>query len=66
MNDCPFCHPFRPVIAQTELAMSFYDGYPTSPGHALVVPKKHVETYFECTTEEKTENRVGPSQLVNS
>jgi ATP adenylyltransferase len=53
MKNCPFCHPSRPVIAQSELVKSFYDGYPTSPGHTLVVPRRHVGTYFECTVEEK-------------
>ena len=38
---------------ENDLAVSFYDGYPTSPGHALVIPKRHVETYFECTPIEK-------------
>jgi len=53
MKKCFFCHPSRPIIAQSGLAISFYDGYPTSPGHTLVVPRRHVETYFDCTPEEK-------------
>jgi ATP adenylyltransferase len=53
MDDCPFCHISNTIINQSDLVIAFYDGYPTSPGHALVVPKRHVETYFECTKDEK-------------
>lgn len=53
MKDCPFCHISNTNISESTLVIAFYDGYPTSPGHTLVVPKRHVETYFECTNEEK-------------
>jgi len=51
--NCPFCQITNKIITEDPLALSFYDGYPTSPGHALVVPKRHVENYFDCTPEEK-------------
>jgi ATP adenylyltransferase len=51
--NCPFCQITNQIITENPLVLSFYDGYPTSPGHALVVPKRHVETYFDCTPEEK-------------
>jgi diadenosine tetraphosphate (Ap4A) HIT family hydrolase len=53
MMDCPFCKKNPPVLAENVLAIAFFDRYPTSPGHALVIPKRHVETYFACTTAEK-------------
>ena len=53
MKDCPFCHISNTILSESDLVIAFYDGYPTSPGHALVVPKRHVGTYFECTSEEK-------------
>jgi len=49
MKNCPFCHISNPILYDSELVISFYDGYPTSPGHALVVPKRHMEIHFECT-----------------
>ena len=53
MKDCPFCHISNTILSESDLVIAFYDGYPTSPGHSLVVPKRHVGTYFECTSEEK-------------
>ena len=34
------------------MAVALYDKYPVNRGHVLVVPKRHVETYFEATLEE--------------
>ena len=31
------------------------DSFPISPGHTLVIPKKHVADYFELTFEEQNE-----------
>ena len=28
------------------------DTYPVSDGHCLVIPKRHMATFFECTAEE--------------
>ena len=48
-NDpCIFCHLDRPILASNERALAFYDAYPVSPGHALVVPKRHVRTIFDA------------------
>lgn len=51
---CPFC-ALKPEIAlgENELAFYFEDKYPVTPGHLLLVPKRHVATYFEATPEEK-------------
>jgi diadenosine tetraphosphate (Ap4A) HIT family hydrolase len=29
------------------------DGYPISPGHTLVIPRRHVDSFFNLTAEEK-------------
>lgn len=29
-----------------------YDKFPSAPGHSLIVPKRHVTTVFEMTSEE--------------
>ena len=34
------------------MAYASYDTYPVSKYHALVVPKRHVENYFELNNEE--------------
>lgn len=29
-----------------------WDAYPVSPGHALLIPRRHIPTWFEATSEE--------------
>lgn len=52
---CPFCRLARrvEVICETAICVAFYDGYPVSPGHALIVPKRHVASYFDLTHHER-------------
>ena len=33
--------------------MAFYDGFPVSPGHALIIPRRHVASYFDLTRQER-------------
>ncbi len=40
-------------IASNALAFAIFDGYPVSPGHALIIPKRLVATWFEATLEEQ-------------
>lgn len=51
---CPFCQ-FDPakVLLENDLAFAFYDGFPVTLGHTLVVPKRHVPSFFEITREEQ-------------
>ena len=37
----------RPKILENESAFAIYDGFAISKGHALVVPKKQVASFFE-------------------
>jgi len=50
-SDCLFCMIFtdRPVIQETELAYVINDKFPVSPGHLLVIPKRHEPSWFELT-----------------
>lgn len=50
--DCPFCREPRAVI-ENDLAFVRYDQYPVSPGHCLVIPRRHVAGYFDATEQEK-------------
>lgn len=53
MKDCIFCNrESLDIIAENDLSMAFFDACPASEGHALVVPKRHVETYFDASPEE--------------
>ena len=33
--------------------MAIYDGFPVSPGHTLIIPKRHIASFFEATKEEQ-------------
>jgi diadenosine tetraphosphate (Ap4A) HIT family hydrolase len=50
---CPFCQvsPDRIIAAQT-LAVALQDAYPVSPGHALIVPRRHLASLDGLTDEE--------------
>lgn len=51
---CPFCPPPADhVLIERPLAFVKRDGYPLTKGHALVIPRRHVATFFETTTEER-------------
>jgi diadenosine tetraphosphate (Ap4A) HIT family hydrolase len=57
---CPFCHPEASrVIWEGELARALWDAFPLSEGHALVVPKRHVASWFEATAAEQAEMLAG-------
>lgn len=51
---CPFCTlPLERIIDSNDLALVIRDGYPVSPGHTLVIPKRHIGSWFEITSEEQ-------------
>lgn len=53
-NDCLFCeiqHSER-VIDENEHAYAVYDGFPVTPSHALIIPKRHAEHYFSLNETE--------------
>jgi len=55
-NTCPFCSldNSRIIVASNPHALAIYDGFPISPGHTLIIPKRHVASFFELTAEEQT------------
>lgn len=51
---CPFCSlDEERILAGNDLAVVTRDGFPVSPGHTLVVPRRHVASWFETTPEEQ-------------
>ncbi|MEI6548019.1 MAG: HIT family protein [Burkholderiales bacterium] len=53
---CPFCSlpPDRILLSGT-YAIALRDAYPISPGHTLIVPRRHVGSFFEATAQERAE-----------
>ncbi|ABK17129.1 DEAD/DEAH box helicase family protein [Syntrophobacter fumaroxidans] len=55
-KSCPFCSPDdHRVFYEGKLVFALWDGFPVAPGHALLVPKRHVATWFDATPEEREE-----------
>ena len=54
-TNCPFCHlsPQVEIICESDNCIAFFDGYPVSPGHTLIIPKRHVASYFDLTDDER-------------
>ena len=53
-SPCPFCTlPPDRVLGRNEHAVWIRDGYPVSPGHSLVIPIRHVGSFFDITAEER-------------
>jgi len=51
---CPFCTPNADkVFYESLLVVGLWDGFPVSPGHALLVPRRHVASWFDATDAEK-------------
>ena len=51
---CPFCDPDPArLFLERTLVLGLHDGYPVSPGHALLIPRRHVATWFDATREEQ-------------
>ena len=44
----------RELIVETATVFSFYDKFPVSKGHSLIVPKRLVSNYFDLTLKEQT------------
>jgi diadenosine tetraphosphate (Ap4A) HIT family hydrolase len=51
---CPFCTlPKERVIDSNHHGMVIRDGFPISPGHTLVIPNRHIGSFFELSPEER-------------
>lgn len=54
--ECPFCNPDseRELIVESATAYAMFDKFPVSKGHALIIPKKHCDDYFNLTFKEQS------------
>ena len=57
LTACPFCQPLPPerVLAASDTFVAFFDGFPVTPGHTLVIPKRHVVSLFDLPEREYQE-----------
>lgn len=50
---CAFCSiPPSRRVAESDLTLTIRDAYPVSPGHTLLITKRHVADLFAATAEE--------------
>jgi len=55
MIDCIFCNLEASRIEdENTLFLVIKDLYPVTEGHTLIIPKRHVPSFFELTDEEQT------------
>lgn len=55
MSGCRFCDPAyqqKGVILANEHCFANYDGHPVTEGHIKIMPKRHMETFFELQEDE--------------
>src|ERR1035437_5320556 len=54
-EDCCFCkiEKEREILSETATAVAFYDKFPVSRGHVLIIPKRHCSNYFELSVHEQ-------------
>lgn len=53
-SPCPFCQmPPERIVLANDVAYVIRDGYPISPGHTLVIPRRHVGSFFEISEAER-------------
>ena len=54
-HGCLFCElSTGPHIIENNFFYGKYDKYPVTDGHLLIIPKRHTETLFDLTTEERS------------
>lgn len=51
-SPCPFCSPETPVLENT-FSYARYDAFPVSPGHLLIISRRHTASWFDLTPEEQ-------------
>ena len=53
---CPFCERLGSPeqVAGNDLTSAIPDAFPISPGHTLVIPRRHVADFFSLSSEEQT------------
>ncbi len=53
-DPCPFCSlPPSRIISEDSLTLVIRDGYPVSPGHSLIIPKRHIVSFFDLKDDER-------------
>jgi diadenosine tetraphosphate (Ap4A) HIT family hydrolase len=53
--NCAFCTlPAARIVKENDLALLIQDAYPVSAGHSLVIPRRHIGSWFEANGDERS------------
>lgn len=53
-NQCPFCRTEKlRLVAENKTMYAIKDTSPVTPGHLLIIPRRHCLDYFEMTGQER-------------
>ncbi|MBK6287258.1 MAG: HIT domain-containing protein [Gammaproteobacteria bacterium] len=53
---CVFCAlPANRLVQSNATAIAIRDAYPVSPGHSLIIPKRHIGSFFEVSSVERAD-----------
>jgi diadenosine tetraphosphate (Ap4A) HIT family hydrolase len=54
--DCVFCERLAAgaLLGENDGAAAFFDAFPLSPGHTLIVPRRHESDFLRLTGDETT------------
>ncbi|MDD4151243.1 MAG: HIT family protein [Candidatus Gracilibacteria bacterium] len=52
MKNCLFCNINEVLIFENKYFYSVFDIHPVSPGHALIIPKRHLDSILNLSKEE--------------
>lgn len=53
-HSCPFCTlPPERIVAANEVGWIVRDAYPVTNGHTLVIPRRHISSFFELASDER-------------
>ena len=71
MDPCVFCRilagqlPSSPVL-DTDLIVAFLDIHPWNPGHTLVLPRRHVESFTDLSPKEVEQLALRGQQIARA
>lgn len=51
-SNCIFCNQ-ETILIENQLSYAIFDKFPVTYLHVLIIPKRHTETFFELTSNEK-------------
>ena len=52
-NACPFCALDSSILQGNQFALAVCDNFPVSNGHTLIVPRRHVRSFFDLNDAER-------------